>query len=118
VGVVGHHGLDGVRRGDLVRVALKGDQGKHRPALVVQSDHFTDLGSVTILPLTSLLIDAPLIRVLVEPDKRNGLFRPSQIMIDKPQSPARNKIGPIIGHLDGGIMLTVGRLLAVFLGLA
>ena len=38
-----------VRRGDLVTVALQGDYGKPRPALVIQADQFADLGSVVIL---------------------------------------------------------------------
>jgi mRNA interferase MazF len=110
--------LDGVRRGDLVTVALQGDQGKPRPALVVQADHFEDLASVTVLPITSTLVDAPLLRVPIEPGGQNGLARRSQIMVDKPQTPGRNKLGPVIGRLDDATMMTVNRVLAVFLGLA
>ncbi len=107
-----------MRRGDLVTVALQGEQGKPRPALVVQADHFSDLPSVTLLPVTSTLIDAPLLRITVEPDNRNGLTKPSQIMVDKPQTPARGKLGPAFGHLDDLTMLAVNRALALFLGLA
>lgn len=107
-----------MRRGDLVTVALHGDQGKPRPALVVQADHFADLGSVTILPVTGALIDAPLLRVSVEPSPQNDLEKRSQIMVDKPQTPSRGKLGPVIGRLDDATMVTVNRSLAVFLGLA
>lgn len=107
-----------MRRGDLVTVALHGDQGKPRPALVVQSDHFNHLASVTVLPITSTLIDAPLLRVLVEPTERNGLTQRSHIMVDKPQTPLRSRLGSIIGHVDDATMLVVTRSLAVFLGLA
>ena len=62
-----------VRRGDLVTVALQGDYGKPRPALVIQADQFVDLGSVVILPITSTLVDAPLLRPTVEPSPDNGL---------------------------------------------
>src|SRR5579862_307188 len=110
--------LDGVRRGDLVTVALRGDQGKPRPALVVQADHFGELSSVTVLPITSMVVDAPLLRVPVEPDERNGLTRRSQIMVDKPQTPSRGRLGPAIGRLDDATMAIVNRVLAVFLGLA
>lgn len=106
-----------MRRGDLVTVALQGEQGKPRPALVVQSDHFDGLASVTVLPITGTLIDAPLLRVAVEPTEQNGLARRSQIMVDKPQTPARGKVGPVIGHLDDATMVMVNRVLAVFLGL-
>lgn len=115
---VRHDRLDGVRRGDLVTVALQGNQGKPRPALVVQADHFGDLASITVLPITGTLVDAPLLRVPVEPTEVNGLAKRSQIMVDKPQTPPRGKVGPVIGHLDDATMLTVNRVLAVFLGLA
>jgi mRNA interferase MazF len=107
-----------VTRGDLVTVALQGDQGKPRPALVVQADHFGHLASVTVLPITSTLVDAPLLRVPIEPGEENGLARRSQIMVDKPQTPSRNRLGPVIGRLDDATMVTVNRALAVFLGLA
>lgn len=107
-----------MRRGDLVTVALRGDQGKPRPALVVQADNFAALSSVTVLPVTSTLVDAPLLRVPLKPDARNGLTKPSQVMVDKPQTPARDKLGTVIGHLDDATMVEVNRALAVFLGLA
>ena len=107
-----------MRRGDLVSVALQGEQGKPRPALVVQADHFAELPAVTVLPITGTLIDAPLLRIPIEPDDRNGLTRPSQIMVDKPQTPPRGKLGPAFGHLDDMTMVAVNRALALFLGLA
>ena len=107
-----------MRRGDLVTVALKGDQGKPQPALVVQSDHFGELGSVTVLPITGTLTDAPLLRVPIDPSGQNGLSKRSQIMVDKSQTPPRGRLGPVIGRLDDATMVTVNRVLAVFLGLA
>jgi len=115
---VGHDRLDGVRRGDVVTVALQGEQGKPRPALVVQTDAFGELPAVTVLPITSTLLDAPLLRVQVEPSGQNGLAKRSQIMVDKPQTPSRGKMGGVIGHLEDATMLQVNRALAVFLGLA
>jgi mRNA interferase MazF len=52
------------------------------------------------------------------PDGQNGLARPSQIMIDKPQTPALTKLGSVIGRLDDATMVEVNRALAGFLGLA
>ena len=40
-----------MQRGDLVVVAMQGDHGKPRPALVIQSDLFDELPTVTVLPL-------------------------------------------------------------------
>ncbi|MEZ1817420.1 type II toxin-antitoxin system PemK/MazF family toxin, partial [Pseudomonas aeruginosa] len=46
-----------MKRGDLVTVALQGDYGKPRPALVIQSDQFPGTASVVVLPVTSTLMD-------------------------------------------------------------
>jgi mRNA interferase MazF len=107
-----------MRRGDLVTVVLQGDLGKPRPALIIQSDLFDALSSVTILLVTSELRDAPLFRILVNPTELNGLAKPSQVMVDKPQSVAHEKVGAAFGRLDDEIMLAVNRALAVFLGFA
>jgi mRNA interferase MazF len=96
---------------------LTGEQRKPRPALVVQADRFGDLGGVTVLPITSTLVDAPLFRVPLQPSLENGLERPSQIMVDKVQTAPGRKIGPVIGRLDDAAMLAVGRAMTVFLGL-
>ena len=107
-----------MKRGDLVMVAVSGETGKPRPALVIQSDLFDVHPSVTILPVTSELRDAPLFRIAVSPGELNGLDKSSQVMADKPQSVAREKIGAVFGHLDDETMLAVNRALAVFLGFA
>jgi mRNA interferase MazF len=107
-----------VKRGDLVTIALSGDYGKPRPALVIQSDLFDAHPSITILPVTSALRDAPLFRIQVHPNADNGLRRTSAVMVDKHQTVAREKVGKTIGHLDDESMLAVNRALAVFLGFA
>jgi mRNA interferase MazF len=96
-----------------VVVALQGDGGKSRPAVVVQADWFDALSTVVVLPLTSLRQDAD-----VTPSERNGLRLLSQIAVDRPQTIRRTKVGQVIGQLDSVIMLQVERALAVFLGLA
>ena len=107
-----------MKRGDLVTIALPGTYGKPRPALVIQSDLFDEHPSITILPVTSALRDAPLFRIAVEPDATNGLHKRSQVMVDKPQSVPREKLGEPFGRLDEATMLAVNRALAVFLGFA
>jgi len=107
-----------MRRGDLVSIALQGGYGKPRPALVIQSDLFDEHPSVTILPVTGELRDAPLFRVTVQPDASNSLGKPSQIMVDKVQTLSREKVGVSFGHLDDASLLAVNRALAVFLGFA
>ncbi len=106
-----------MKRGDLLTVALSGDFGKPRPALVIQSDAFADADTVTVVLVTSTLIDAPLLRPLIEPTPGNGLRVPSQIMIDKVMTVRRERLGEPFGQLDADAMLTVNRLLALFLGI-
>jgi mRNA interferase MazF len=107
-----------MRRGDLVTVAFPGDYGKPRPALIVQSDAFSEMASVTVLPLTSDLRPAPLVRITIEPSRRNGLARRSQIMIDKAATVQRTKVGARIGRIEPEIMRASEAALGRFLGLA
>jgi len=107
-----------VTRGDLVTVAMPGDFGKPRPALVIQSDRFGLTGSLTVLLVSGTLVDAPLIRLTVAPTSGNGLRKPSQVMIDKAMSVKRERIGEAFGRLDPETMLAVTRSLAVFFELA
>lgn len=107
-----------MRRGDLVTVAMPGDYGKPRPALVIQSDLFDATGTLTVLLLTSTLVEAPLLRPTVQPSADNGLQAISQVMIDKAMSVRRDRVGAVIGRLDEETMLSVARSLAVFLGIA
>jgi mRNA interferase MazF len=88
-----------VTRGDLIVVATRGAYtGKPRPALVVQSDVFNEThGSVTVCPVTSDILDAPLFRVSLPPGTRTGLQSPSQVMVDKVVSVPRASIDRRIG---------------------
>ncbi len=99
-------------------MALQGDSGKPRPAVVIQADWFDEIPTVVVLPLTSTLLDAAITRIDVTPSAENGLQVPSQIAVDRPHTVRRPKLGPVIGRLDHEIMLTVHRALAVFFGLA
>lgn len=97
---------------------MPGDFGKPRPALIVQSDLFSEAATITVLLVSSTLQDAPLLRIPVAPDEGNGLRQPSQIMVDKIMTVRRDKIGGSIGTLDSETMASVTRSLAVFLGFA
>ena len=111
--------MDRLIRGDLVVIAVAGDYGKPRPALVVQADLFNEAHpSVTLVPVTSTLVDAPLFRLTVAPSPGNGLRALSQIMIDKVTTVARARIGPTIGHVEDDLLLQVNRALALWVGIA
>ena len=108
-----------MKRGDVVTVALPGAYGKPRPAVVVQSDHFNDThASITVVPLTTTLVDAPLFRLAVEPSVHNGLRSLSQVMVDKLSTVRRERIGTTIGALEPETLTRVNRALALWLGIA
>lgn len=93
--------MDSLRRGDVVTVAGSGDfAGKPRPAIVVQSDLFNAThSSVSVVPVTTTLVDADLFRVPLTPSKKNGLRSASQAMVDKITSVRRDRIGTRVGAL-------------------
>ena len=105
-------------RGDLVTIAMQGDFGKPRPALVIQANQFGEHTSLTVLPVTSTQVAAPLLRITVQPSAENGLQQPSQVMVDKAMTVLRDKVGPAFGRIDSVALLEVERCLAVFLGIA
>ncbi len=107
-----------MKRGDFVTIVMQGDFGKPRPALVIQANQFDEHVTVTVLPVTSTLVAAPLLRITIRPDASNGLQMPSQIMVDKAMTVKRNKVRPTFGRIDVDAMVEVERCLAVFLGIA
>ncbi len=98
-------------------IAVSGDYGKPRPALVIQADAFGALPSVTVLRLASDVVAAHLSRLTVEPTTQNGLRLTSQVMIDKAVSVPREKIGNPFDHLDKATMRSVSRALVAFFDL-
>src|SRR5437870_2759203 len=90
-----------LKRGEVVTVAASGDfAGKPRPAVVVQSDLFNPThASVTVLPITTTLVDAELFRVDVRPSRENGLRARSHVMVDKIASVRADRVGAQIGVL-------------------
>lgn len=107
-----------MKRGDLITLSMPGDFGKPRPALVIQADLFCEHASVTVLLITSTLVDAPLLRITVQPSAENGLMKTSQVMVDKAMTVRRDKVGSTFGRLASPTLVEVERCLAVFLGIA
>lgn len=91
-----------MKRGAIVVVAARGAYtGKPRPAIVVQSDLFNPThASITLCPITSDCVDAPLFRLTLPPGSRTGLRHVSQVMIDKVVSVPRSAITEEIGECD------------------
>ena len=107
-----------MRRGEIWTVSGGPDYlGKPRPVLILQSNSFEGLGSVTICPFTSDETEAPLLRLVITPTPSNGLREISRLMIDKVTTVPNSKLGAHIGHMSDDDMLRLNRSLLVFLGL-
>jgi mRNA interferase MazF len=108
-----------MKRGDIVLVVARGDYGKPRPAVIVQSDLYNIThASLIVCLLTSELVKAPLFRLSILPKPENGLREVSQIMVDKLLAIPRERVHDIIGTIDDATLLALNRCLALMLGLA
>lgn len=108
-----------MRRGDIWTVAGGKDYaGKARPVVILQDDSFDGTESITICAFTTDDTDAPLFRLAVEPNERNGLRIPCHLMVDKVTTVPKSKVGAHIGRLDDEDILRLNRAVLVFLGLA
>lgn len=100
-------------------VAVSGDYGTPRPAVVVQTDALgEEHGSVIVCQMTSVIEDAPEFRITVEPSPANGLRAPSQVMADKPVTVRRARVGERIGRLGDPDVMRLNVAMAFVLGLA
>ena len=107
-----------MKRGDLVTVALRGDYGKPRPALVIQSDFLPETDSGLVCLVTTTLRTASLYRLGLPAGEATGLREPSQVMVDKIMAVRRDRCGPPIGSLDAGALSALRPLLAFVVGIA
>jgi len=108
-----------MRRGEIWTAAGGKDYaGKPRPVVIVQDDRFDATDSITVCAFTTDPTDAPLFRLQVEPNERNGLRSPCRLMADKITTVPKTKLGSCVGRLDDEDMLRLNRAMLVFLGLA
>jgi mRNA interferase MazF len=108
-----------MRRGEVWTAAAgSGYVSKPRPVAIIQDDRFDATASVTICAFTTDPTEAPLFRLLVEPNQVNGLREPSSLMVDKITSVSRSKLGERIGRLSDDDIVRLGRAVMVFFGLA
>ena len=108
-----------MRRGD-IWTASGGNNytGKPRPVVIVQDDSFDSTASITVCAFTTDETDAPLIRLLIEPNGHNGLRLGSRLMVDKITTVPKSKLGTRIGRLDDQDIVRLNQAILVFLGLA
>lgn len=108
-----------MRRGEIWTVAGGKDYaGKPRPALIVQDDSFDATSSVTICAFTTNSAEAPVFRLVVAPNPRNGLTSICRLMVDKISTVPKTKIGARIGQLDEADIVRFNQAALMFLGLA
>src|SRR3954454_5679932 len=89
-----------MRRGDVVTVAVSGDYGKPRPAVIVQTDAFPDdHPSLIVCQITSIVVEATDFVTPIERTQEKGFKTQLQIMEDKPVTVRRTRIGQHIGRL-------------------
>ncbi len=108
-----------MKRGEIWTVAGGRDYaGKPRPVVIVQDDSFDATDSITICAFTTDETDAPLFRLPVQPNARNGLRPECRLMVDKISTVPKAKVGACVGKLDDEDMLRLNQAVLVFLGLA
>ncbi len=106
-------------RGEIYTAAARGPYtGKPRPVVILQDDRFDATASVTVCPFTTNPVEAPLVRLPIDPSADNGLQQPSQLMVDKVTTVPRSGLGERLGKLRDEELLALNRSLIVFLGLA
>jgi len=107
-----------MKRGEVWTVSGSGYAGKPRPAVILQDDRFDATASVTICAFTTDETEAPLIRLPIEPNERNGLRSTSRLMVDKITTVPKERVAKRIGRLDDKDLVRLNRAILVFLGLA
>jgi mRNA interferase MazF len=108
-----------MRRGDIWTVSGGKDYaGKPRPVVFVQDDSFDATDSITVCAFTTDPTEAPLFRLSVEPNERNGLRSLSRLMVDKITTVPKSKVGERIGRLEDEDVVRLNQAVMVFLGLA
>ena len=108
-----------MRRGDIWTVAGGKDYaGKPRPVVVVQDDSFDATDSITICAFTTDQTEAPLFRLPLEPNERNGLRAACRLMVDKITTVPKARLGAHVGRLADEDMVRLNRAVLVFLGIA
>ena len=108
-----------MKRGEIWTVAgAKDYAGKPRPVVIVQDDSFDATDSITICAFTTDETDAPLFRLPVQPNERNGLRAVCRLMVDKISTVPKSKVGSPLGRLDDEDILRLNQAMLVFLGLA
>jgi mRNA interferase MazF len=93
-------------------------QTQHGPVLIIQSDLFYVLNSVTVLPFSPTSVEAPIFRLTIDPTPLNGFASRHFLLVDKAFTLHRDSTSHVLGFLDDHQLVAVNRALTVFLGIA
>jgi mRNA interferase MazF len=105
-----------VARGDIVR--LLDDQGTtFAAAVVVQSTVFSGLPSLLVCPCSYEPVDAPLLRVPLGESADTGLPEQAWAMVELLTAVPRDRVGRVVGHVNGAVLRDLDRALVVLLGI-
>jgi mRNA interferase MazF len=107
-----------VRRGDIYTAARGSYSGKPRPVVIIQDDRFDATASVTVVPFTTNVAQAPLLRIPVQASETTGLAQTSRLMVDKVTTVPRTCLTRRVGRLSDADLVQLNRALLVFLGIA
>ena len=107
-----------MKRGEIWTVAGVVYASKPRPALVIQDDRFDATDSVTVIPMTTTVVDAPLVRIGLAASETTGISQDSHLMVDKVTTVRRSAVQDRLGRVTATQLVETERALMVFLGLA
>lgn len=109
-----------MNRGEIWTVAGGAYATKSRPAVIVQDDLFDATFSVTVAPMTTALLDAPLMRIRIAggDGRLSGLDHDSDVMVDKLTTVRRSSVHARVGRLTAEQIVEFERAMMAFLGLA
>jgi mRNA interferase MazF len=108
-----------MKRGDIWTVSGgRGYASKPRPVTILQDNRFDVTDSITVCAFTTDETEAPLFRLIVEPDEQNGLRATCRLMVDKIITVPKSKVGARVGQLKDEDISRLNQAILVFLGLA
>jgi len=105
-----------MKLGELWTAVLTGDNGKPRPALILQSDRLRYHPNVVICPLSGSLRDFDF-RIVIEPTASNSLSKRSQVMVDRIIGVPRSRLREQIGQLEAWQLTAVQEALLLITGI-
>lgn len=108
-----------MKRGEIWTVSGGSETAtKLRPVVIVQDDSFDATASVTVCAFINDETEAPLFRLDILPNVRNGLRHESRLMVDKITTVSKSRLRSQIGQLDAADLVRLNEAMLVFLGLA